>query len=502
MLCSLGSILAAGVIAVSVGSQDLTADVRRIVQSRGPTKGVTAVSIRDSDGKLVASVEGDRPLMPASNLKVLTTGAALRTLGPDFSFQTRLLGQDERLVVQGDGDPGLGDPELLKEMSLRDADGQVRTGLTPEAILDLWARAVRESGMTRVRELVVDDRVFDRSTCHVDWPVDQLHEDYCAEVAGVNFHLNRIDVWMKPSPRGAEVDRISPDTRCVSFVNRTALGKDRRGSVWLSREPDANVFTLRGFLRAQQSASTSVSVSDPPALFGGLLAERLRMQGVQVDAVRLAGPLDPPASGEPVGPTIRTPLSTVVRRANTDSQNLHAEALLKRIGHHVRGAAGSWENGGQAVETLVARRVGGAAGLSMADGSGLSRNNRVSADLMTGWIHDLLHDPDPRVAEVFTESLAVGGRTGTLRKRFRDIPADRAVVRGKSGYIVGVSGLSGVVELPNGHEIPFCVISNGFTDGPSKAREVQEAVVAMIIDRFGRLPPRSATPDRTVLGGE
>jgi D-alanyl-D-alanine carboxypeptidase/D-alanyl-D-alanine-endopeptidase (penicillin-binding protein 4) len=492
--------IAAGVIASTAGSPDLTAAVQRIVQSRGPSKGVTAVSIRDSDGELVVSIEGDRPLMPASNLKVLTTGAALRTLGPDFAFQTRLLRQGERLVVQGDGDPGFGDPELLKEMSLRDADGQVRTGLTPEAILDLWARAVRESGMTRVRELVVDDRVFDRSTCHVDWPVDQLHEDYCAEVAGVNFHLNRIDVWMRPSPRGAEVDRTSPDTRCVSFVNRTALGKDRKGSVWLHREPDANVFTLRGFLRAQQSASTSVSVSDPPALFGGLLAERLRMQGVQVDAVRLAGPSDPPASGEPVGPTIRTPLSTVVRRANTDSQNLHAEALLKRIGHQVSGTGGSWENGGQAVETLVASRVGGAAGLSMADGSGLSRNNRVNADLMTGWIQDLVQDP--LVAETFTESLAVGGRTGTLRKRFRDIPADRAVIRGKSGYIDGVSGLSGVVELPNGHVLPFCVVSNGFTDGPSRARDVQEAVVKLIIDRFGRLPPRSATPARTMLGGE
>jgi D-alanyl-D-alanine carboxypeptidase/D-alanyl-D-alanine-endopeptidase (penicillin-binding protein 4) len=500
MFCPLGSMIVAVVISVSANAPDLTADVQRIVQSKGPSKGVTAVSIRDGDGELVVSIEGDRPLMPASNLKVLTTGAALRALGPDFAFQTRLLRQDDRLLVVGDGDPGFGDPELLKQMSLRDANGQIRSGLTPEAILDVWAVAVRDAGLTRVRELVVDDRVFDRSTCHLDWPVDQLHEDYCAEVAGVNFHLNRIDVWMKPSPRGAEVERTSPDTRCVSFVNRSALGKDRKGSVWLHREPDDNVFTLRGFLRAQQSASTSVSVSDPPSLFGNLLAERLRLQGVQVDAVRLAGPADPPAAGEPVGPAIRTPLATVVRRANTDSQNLHAEALLKRIGHQVSGTSGSWENGGQAVETLIAGRVGGAAGLTMADGSGLSRNNRVNADLMTGWIHDLVHDP--RVAEIFTESLAVGGRTGTLRKRFRDIPADRAVVRAKSGYIDGVSGLCGVVELPNGHVIPFSVMSNGFTDGPSKAREVQEAVVRLIIDRFGHLPPRSATAPRTVLGGE
>lgn len=492
--------LAALALALPVHAGGLEDEVRGLMGSVGPRQGVTSVSVRDPEGLEVVRIRGDERLMPASNQKLLTTGVALRVLGEDFRFQTRMLRDGDRLTVVGDGDPAFGDPELLEHMTYTDEQGQRRRGMTTDRLVDLWSEAVRKAGMTRVRELVIDDRVFDRNTCHVDWPVDQLHEAYCAEVSGLNFHTNCLSVWASPSPRGAEVTRTEPGGRFVRMVNQTAPGKDKRDSIWIQREPDENVFTVRGFLRKPLVAPVNVSLSDPAAFFGEYLADRLRLAGVTVDAVRLASPDEPAPHGEPVGPVIQTPIRTALDRCNTDSQNLYAESLLKRVGHAVSGGPGTWQNGCDAIERAVGSRVGGAAGLSVADGSGLSRENRVTTSVLSAWIHDLASDP--AVSDAFLQSLAVGGKSGTVRKRFGDVDPALATVRCKTGYIDGASALSGVVCCANGWRIPFSVVSNRFeAGGVTRARQLQEAVVKAIVRTYARMPSRLPPEERPALGG-
>ena len=478
----------------------LQEEVRRLVSSMGPRKGVVAISVRDADGREVVNLAGDTPVMPASNQKLLTSGAALLLLGPNFDFQTRLLRDGDRLTVVGDGDPSFGDPEMLANVTFTAADGTKQKGMTIDALLALWTDAVRASGMTSVRELVVDDRVFERSSCHVDWPVDQLNEAYCAEVSGLNFHANRIDFWAVPSPRGAEITRIEPACSFVPVRNATTPGKTRKDALWIQREPDSNAFTVRGFIRQPLKAPVSVSLDAPSAFFGELLAERLRKAGVTVASVRLAAADDPAPTGTPVGAVIRTPIAAVLRRCNVDSNNLYAECLLKRLGRQASGAPGSWANGCEALERLVSSRVGGAAGLDAVDGSGLSRENRVTASLLSGWVSHLMHES--AVARPFLDSLAVGGVSGTVDKRFRDLDPDLAVVRCKTGYIHGVCSLSGVVDCANGHQPTFSVICNGFEgDGVSKAKQLQEAVAKAIARAYGKLPPREQAAERPALGG-
>jgi len=478
----------------------LQEEVRGLVGSMGPRKGVVAISVRDSDGNEVVNLQGDRPVMPASNQKLLTTGSALLLLGPNFNFETRLLRDGDRLTVVGDGDPSFGDPEMLDSVTYTSPDGQKVRGMTVDALLALWTDAARAAGITQVRELVVDDRVFDRSNCHVDWPVDQLNESYCAEVSGLNFHANHLDFWAAPSPRGAEVTRIEPSCDFVPIRNATTPGKTRNDGLWIQREADSNAFTVRGFLRQALKSPVSVSIDAPPQFFGNLLAERLRKAGISVGSVRLAATEDPAPTGTSVGPVMRTPIEAVVRRCNVDSQNLYAECLLKRIGRQVSGAPGSWANGCEAMERLVGGRVGGGAGIDAADGSGLSRENRVTASLMTGWVSHLTHDS--AVSRTFLGSLAVGGASGTVHKRFRDLDPKLATVRCKTGYIDGVCSLSGVVDCANGHQPTFSVICNGFEgDGVSKAKQLQEAVVKAVARTYGKLAEREHPAERPALGG-
>src|SRR5262245_43759003 len=94
-------------------------DVERLVRSAPLKNATVAVSIRDTvTNAPMVSINADNLMTPASNMKLLTSGAALHVLGPNYKFTTRMLHDGDRLVIVGDGDPALGDPELLKNTSV------------------------------------------------------------------------------------------------------------------------------------------------------------------------------------------------------------------------------------------------------------------------------------------------------------------------------------------------------------------------------------------------
>ena len=130
---------------------------------------------------------GDAGFTPASNLKLFTSGAAFLVLGKDFEYQTKIVVDGDRLIVVGAGDPGFGEPKLLDAMHL---------GV--DQFVDRLVDSVKKAGVSGIREVVVDDRVFDRDYVHPDWPKEQLSRAYCAEVSGLNFHANLLNVYVTP----------------------------------------------------------------------------------------------------------------------------------------------------------------------------------------------------------------------------------------------------------------------------------------------------------------
>ena len=138
----------------SAHAGSLAADVAALVRSAKLPGAEIAVSIRDvATGESMVGIREDLPLIPASNMKLLTTGAALAGLGPEFRFRTLMAldrGDRVRLIVRGDGDPAFGDPELLATTMRRMPDGSVETGLDVETLLAAWADAVAETGVYRI----------------------------------------------------------------------------------------------------------------------------------------------------------------------------------------------------------------------------------------------------------------------------------------------------------------------------------------------------------------
>ncbi|MEM1012107.1 MAG: D-alanyl-D-alanine carboxypeptidase/D-alanyl-D-alanine-endopeptidase [Planctomycetota bacterium] len=413
---------------------------------------------------VVLDRRGSSPMIPASNLKVVTTAAASAGLGDDYRFETRLyLRRDEDsgttdVLVVGGGDPSFGDSAL---------DDDVRR------VLDSWAKFLAESGVETVGQLLVDDGLFDDTYDHPNWPENQKHLWYEAQVGALNFNLNCVGLSLTRS--GSVMDlQLTPDTDYVDVEGRVKVGK--KNAVVATRRLGTNEVVVGGETNAREQGPIRVTVDDPTAYFATVFAEALVDAGVAVSQVaRLPrAPLD----DWQLTAVHETPMSVVLARTNEDSINLYAEAFIKLLGHRATGKPGSWQNGGDAVLAYLRSLGVDTTGLFLDDGSGMSRLNQMTAEALTAALADRHASPGHGA---YRTALSDAGSDGTLRSRFRDRPSLHGRVWGKTGYIRGVSTMSGLLQTEDGDWYAISVLVN---DCPRadiwRAKAAQEAVFAAV----------------------
>ncbi len=212
------------------------------------------------------------------------------------------------------------------------------------------------------------------------------------------------------------------------------------------------------------------SASGEPALAAArAFAHALRTRGVQIAGRTRTGPGAPLrnlVTGMP-SPT----MAELATRTNVPSDNFYAETLLKDLGASFAGVGTTLAGAG--VVTSTAAAVGVRA--RVADGSGLSRANRIAprevVDLLGALHRDAVAGP------AFEASLAVAGRSGTLTRRMRGTPAAGAC-RGKTGTIDGVSTLAGYCTPAGGVPVAFAVMMSGVR--LDHARAAQDRLVAAL----------------------
>ncbi len=445
-------------------SKSITALAETFEKANKASVGVSVVDLRT--GKAVAAVHETALLMPASNQKLLTSAAALAKLGGNFQFTTKacLLGKD--LVVLGDGDPTLGDSILAAE-----------SNTTIYAELDKWAAAIRAKVGDKFDGdiLVCSDRPVFRSP---EWPKNQYDRWYVAPIAELNFNNNCLDVYFT-AQGGAIVPASLPESRFIQLVNKTAKGKHLWG---LRYNADDSVVTVTGTVAQATKDPQSISVNDPPLLFGRVLADRLVRAGVaftgKVKRVKTSS-LDLSAA-QGICQTL-TPLGTAMKRANKRSLNMVAEAMFLRVGD------GTWDGSARIMaDTLTQAYDVAPETLSICDGSGLARKNGVAPVAITKILAGVLARKD---AIVFVDSLPICGVDGTMERRLEQAPYRKRVLA-KTGYIAGVSSLSGYVLDPAGKPVyAFSTLVNK-VNGPAEAKHLEDQICALLVDSLGPAPAK------------
>lgn len=432
---------------------------------------VTARVVTVPRGRELYARDVDVPYTPASNLKVPVSAALLDTFGLAHTFKTYLAVDGDDLWIIGTGDPGLGDPRLAK-----------RRGSTVTGVFDAWADALQQRGLTHIAgDLVYYDGALDAQWVHPTWGDDALHW-YGAPVSGLNFNDNCVDITVMPGePGGPAAWEVQPPVRNITVINECWTADTHAPTI--EKLPGGNVYRLGGTC-ARREELKSKPVEDPGAFTADALRTHLEGRGIRVaGTIRRAaappgGTLPPPPAR--VVAVHETTLRDILGRINTNSQNMFAEAACKLTGQawalrQGRRVPGSWADGSAAVHAFLRRNGIDDRGLVVADGSGLSEDNKLTARLLTDLFVVMYRRPD---SAAFIDSLAKGGVNGTLEKRFAGYEGR---VFAKTGLIGGVRALSGYVRTQRNEWLAFAIIYNRIPGDVKPYEELQDEAVKLLI---------------------
>lgn len=396
---------------------------------------------------------------PASNQKLLTSAAALSILKPEFAFNTvafldTLLAS--RLIIKGFGDPLLTSADL-------DTLAQTLARILPPG---------------RFWTLAGDASHFDDVPWGKGWMWDDEADPTAMHISPLSVEGNGVRVRVIPGQSGsAPTVILEPPTNFLIVENmaRTIADSVREKMVverlWKER---SNTIRVSGEIRQGDSARTTrLSVRYPERYLLTLLAERLRERAIAIHEITL----DTLRSSAFEVFRMSHRLDSVVTIMNKTSDNLAAENVLKALGAETSGTPGTSAAGLTAVKTFLAGMAIDTGSVVLADGSGVSRYNLVSADVLMRVLQEMYRHPD--IGPVFLQSLPLAGKDGSLENRMRGTAAE-GNLRGKTGTLSGVSALSGYVRTADGETLAFVIMMQHHARLARAYRQVQDEIGAVL----------------------
>lgn len=440
--------------------------LNKIISSRKVSKVKFGVIVVDADTKRVLYSHNSKlGLTPASNMKLLTTASAIKYLGSDYKFETKVYLQGNDLIVVGAGDPLLGDKKTDQKYN-RESGWE----------LERIAAALKKANVSRLENIYVDSCIFDDQRIHPSWPVSQLNRYYASQVCGLNYNGNYIEVAARV--KGSKVvTHLIPETNYVNLINKAKVNKKKRNTLWCSRPPNSNNITLYGKCY-RSSVPVKVTIDRPASYFGVLLAQKLASNGISIDGSVIEQYMVGKLKSEPIL-IISNTISDVMQRCNRDSFGLAAESLMKTLSAHFtqKHINGQWSHA-NTIRAKYLKEIGvDKSEYILDDGSGLSAKNKLSVNAFARILQDV-YDSDYR--ELFISTLAIGGVRGSapVRSHFKE-KAYRGKIFAKSGTINGVKALSGFVRDGSRNYI-FSIIANN-ANGSSRTaiNDIVKAIVDM-----------------------
>ena len=319
-------------------AESSSSTIDRVVKnatSRPSLKGaVWGIAVRNLEtGEMLFSHNAEINATPASNVKLYTSAAALETMGPDFRYVTRVYcgGPVEDgvlrgpLVIRGSGDPSIG--------GLHTDD--------PTEVFRAWADSLRAAGIRQIDGAILgDDNVFDDEALGKGWSWDDTPFYYAAEISGLSFHRNVVDLTVRGQREGmpATLSWTPIETDYVGVVNHSVTSPyGTRTDEDYRRTPGTNVIHVGTAVPPNGIEREELTISNPTLFFAHVLREVLIDAGISVTgtAVDVDDVPIPPSyedgSLQRVASYTSPPLSELVGAVNEESDNLYAEHIFRSL---------------------------------------------------------------------------------------------------------------------------------------------------------------------------
>jgi serine-type D-Ala-D-Ala carboxypeptidase/endopeptidase (penicillin-binding protein 4) len=439
--------------------EDIQLKISKYLRRPGVRSANWGIQVLDpEDNKVLMEVNPDKPFLPASVLKVVTTATAIEKLGPEFRYRTGVytngtIGSDGvihgDIILVGRGDPNLTDTygDLQQKSALQDL---------AEKMQDLGIREVHG-------DIIGDDSYFTSDTNIKGWTASALRTVYGAPVNALSINNNIINVIVSPTKlKKPVVVGLAPRTSFFHIRNTAVTGgKKSRNSLRIQFLRGSNTILVSGRLPSRLTYySQSIVLGDPAEITAAILKEELQQRGIEiygkVSALHNADILpEETNSRQLITEHLSLPLIRALEIINKRSQNLHAEMLLRTLGAEYKGD-GSNDAGLEVVKEFLVQAGIDSEKIRVNDGCGLSRENFLTPRFQTSLLEFLLKRP---YFSLFFNTLSISGTDGTLRNRLSALEV-RGSIHAKTGTLNGVTSLAGYITTQSGRNLIFSIFAN------------------------------------------
>lgn len=428
-----------------------------------------------STGKSVYTFDAQRSLLPASMNKIFTTAIGFDRLGSEFRFKTSIGYKGKidnngvlhgNLYITGGGDPLLGSYRYRQT--------------SPDSLFASWHQALTSRGIKSIDgRICFDASIFDNQPIHDSWHWGDIGNYYGTGISGLNFHENMYFVYFNAGKRigyPATVDHIVPKNLNVRQQNDVITGPEASGdNVIIYGDPKNPMRHYRGSIPlGKRNFPVRGAMPNPAETCAEVFASYLRTHGTNVSSnvTEIFAQHD---SIETILDYYSQTYYVIAQYTNQTSNNMYAESIFKYLGYQ-RFGKGSYANGAKVISEYLKTHGIESSGVSIVDGSGLSRQDKVTTDFVCRFLTEIYRMPN---FKDFVRTMAEAGKNGTAKYMLNGLPPN-ITVKIKSGTMDGIKAFCGYVTTAKGDDLCFSVICNDYECSASQMQKLLEKILFKI----------------------
>ena len=440
-------------IVAGLAAESAPTDINRAISDSEIHKDAIAVSIKDvKSGNLLYELHSNKPMPPASTQKVITASVSTDTLGEDFEFTTSLYKTtNNELQLKLSGDPNLTKDDLTKLL-----------------------KTAKSKNIVSPKAFYIDDFVMDSTEWGEGWQWDDDLNPLMPKFSSYNLDKNLLTITIDPSVSKGAPGLIKMNTFYpVTFMNLTTTGTETNIKLAKNNQISPDMITIEG--EVGNRVSYKIPVNSPKRYFFIKLEEAISSAKIEFyDGFRQR---KTPADNIYHVDEIKHPITPVLIDIYKNSSNMAAETLFKVAGGKFVNNTGALKNSLKMFDEYCRKNGLKNENIKIVDGSGVSKNNLMTADFMTDF---LLLQAKREDFGNYIKLFPTAGE-GTLQNRmlyFKDI------IYAKTGTLSDISAICGYIKTRNGNIIAFDIMINDPKSSSSAKKTTEEQIIRAIYNKY------------------